>query len=378
MLRCLTAVGLGCALAIAVGAPTLSQERDLDAWMQAAQVGPHQPAEEDWAEIEARALEEGKVVVYAATGLIVDAAAGFEAKYPGITVEAYDLRALDLLERVRREFEAGVFNADVINVGSPDIIRQQLESQDAVVNYVPRDMEAVIPEQFRTPYLNQRLNALGWAYNGAEFEEPPFENWWELTEPEWKGRVLHDTPARSSSMLQFATAVVQNADELAAAYERHYGQPIELTEENAGYEFLKRLLANSVIGNGSTGMAEGVSASSGPFVGLVVYSLRGQAEPGGPYSFEYAYDADPALGIVWGENQLMMAHSQHPNAAKLMIRYLLDEGYMEHFSRNPSPRTDIEPQPPYRVMSDMGWWNVDLDFAIQNSSDVLDFWLAHQ
>jgi iron(III) transport system substrate-binding protein len=357
----------------------LAQTETVDEWMQRAEVGPYQPDVEDWDRIYELAREEGRVVVYSATPLILDAAVGFMERYPGIEVEAFDVRALDLLEKVRREYESGIYNADVINVGSPEIIRQSLEEIDAVVNYVPRDMMDVIPEQFREPYLFQRMNAIGWAYNPDQHDEPPFTNWWELTEPQWQGRIVHDSPARSFSTLQFAIAVVQHADEFAAAYERLYGEPIELTTPNAGYEYLKRLLENSVIGSGgSTGMAQAVTDSTGDFAALVVYSLYGQTLPGGQYRFEYNRDMDPAMGLAWGENQLLVTRSANPNAAKLLTRFMLDEGYFEHFARNPSPRTDVEPVEPYEKLGEMNWWTVDLDFAIEHGSDILDFWLTYQ
>lgn len=357
----------------------LAQTESIDDWMRRAEVGPYQPEVEDWDRIYELARQEGRVIVYSATPLILDAAAGFMQRYPGIEVEAFDVRALDMLEKVRREYEAGIYNADVINVGSPEIIRQSLEEIGAVVNYVPREMMDVIPVQFREPYLYQRMNAIGWAYNPDHHEAPPFSNWWELTEPQWQGRVVHDSPSRSFSTLQFAIAVVEHADEFAAAYERHYGRPIELTTENAGYEYLKRLLANSVIGSGgSTGMAQAVTDSTGDFTALVVYSLYGQTVEGGQYRFEYNRDMDPAMGLAWGENQLMITRSAHPNAAKLMTRFMLDEGYFAHFSRNPSPRTDVEPVPPYEKLGEMNWWTVDLDFAIEHGSDILDFWLIYQ
>ena len=48
----------------------------MDAWLQEAELGPYEGAQ-DWAEIEAKAREEGEVIVYSSSSRIAKVAEAF-------------------------------------------------------------------------------------------------------------------------------------------------------------------------------------------------------------------------------------------------------------------------------------------------------------
>lgn len=78
----------------------------------------------------------------------------------------------------------------------------------------------------------------------------PITNWWQLVEPELKGKFFMEDPAADASTTAKITLIVQHADEMAAAYQTQYGKEWTTDESygddtpNAGYLFLKKLAKN--------------------------------------------------------------------------------------------------------------------------------------
>ena len=90
-----------------------------------------------------------------------------------------------------------------------------------------------------------------------------------------------------ASTLDFITTIVLNADALADDYERVFGEPIQLTTPNAGYELLKGIMNNRPrIFNRHTDLANAVGDpnSTNPPIGISI-----------PYS-TLRYAGDPARG----------------------------------------------------------------------------------
>ena len=114
------------------------------------------------------------------------------------------------------------------------------------------------------------------SYNENYYDEPPVGNWWELTEEKWRGLVYMPTPIRSMTTLAFFTMVIRNSDVMAEAYEDLYGEPLILPAgENAGREFIRRLMANGAnVVNSSDEIAEAIGAqgSSSPNIGIMISS----------------------------------------------------------------------------------------------------------
>jgi iron(III) transport system substrate-binding protein len=66
------------------------------------------------------AKKEGKVVLYSISSRCVRVAESFMKRYPGVTVEAYDISTNELNEKITREYAAGVRNADLIHIKDQD------------------------------------------------------------------------------------------------------------------------------------------------------------------------------------------------------------------------------------------------------------------
>ena len=75
---------------------------EMDAWLQEAKLGPYE-GEQDWAEIERLANEEGELVIYSSSSRIEKVAVVFEEKYPGIKVLSHDLGSVGTVEKTMRD-----------------------------------------------------------------------------------------------------------------------------------------------------------------------------------------------------------------------------------------------------------------------------------
>ena len=73
-------------------------------------------------------------------------------------------------------------------------------------------------------------------YNTEVYAEDPLDIW-DLTLPEWQGKVMLRDPALTGDHINFFTELVRRSDVLEQEYERRFGNLLELREENAAYEF---------------------------------------------------------------------------------------------------------------------------------------------
>ncbi|WP_036745802.1 ABC transporter substrate-binding protein [Paenibacillus sp. UNC451MF] len=341
-------------------------------------------------ELYAKAKQEGKVVVYSQSSRIKDVKATFEAKYPGIKVEAFNLSTNDIVEKVIREQAAGIYNADVIFVkDASGAVSTELTSKKLVHKYLPTDLSAKMVEPYKSkssglvPYFSLRAIF----YNTDVYKTPPVTNWWDLTMPEWKGKVLLNDPIDSADMMDLFLAMVQHADEMKQAYKDKFGKDIVLEgTENAAYEFIKRFLKNDpVLMKSSDEVVEavGVTNQGKPPIGIGASSkLRDVVDK--KLSIAATYDVLPRISVV-GPSYLYVADkAPNVNAAKLMIRWMAGEadGKADGFkpfnvmgswsTRTDNGRTDQLPIDKLHV------WDYDSDFFYKNYVKFREFWLKMQ
>lgn len=122
---------------LSLGASALGQS--YDAWLQQAQLGPYQQAEEDWDALLEAARSEPPLVLYTETSRAFPMVEAFEAE-TGLSVEGINLRGTEIIERIRREFDAGIYNVGVVLVGSGALIQDQLMSRNALTAYTPSEL----------------------------------------------------------------------------------------------------------------------------------------------------------------------------------------------------------------------------------------------
>ena len=374
----------------------LAQTDEQVAWLQLAELGEYQPAVEDWGAIYDAAREEGKVVIYSLSSRIYDAISSFKAVYPGVEVEAFDLTDTEQVEKLIREQGAGIYSVDILFFAGAIVPELELLPQGYIYNYVPHQLfdgkatAETIPEAMREPLLVHSLESKVVFYNTENYPDTlPLTTLWALTRPEWNGRVQMKDPMMTEENMNFLQTIVQHADDMAAAYEVEFGEPIALSAgvENAGYEFIKRLVENDIVltsSDGDAAKAVGAVGQEAAPVTLSVASSKLRYNDTKGTVLGIAWDLEPMAGIT-KQNMLAIANlAPHPNAAKLLIRYMLGDsfgggGFIPfNVPGGWSARSDVPSAAPGVTLDSLGnnTWFLDAAWIYDNGLLVQDFWLS--
>lgn len=362
-------------------------EADMTEWEKSSGIWDWEETEEELYE---KAKAEGAVTLYSISSRSAKVAEDFNAKYPGVVCTPFDISTNELLEKVTREHEAGVYNADVVHIKDVDgSLWMEYVREKLFYAYQPSDIMAHIDKTFSATSTPLYIELIQLFYNSeANPDGAPVSSLWDLTKPEWTGRVLMQNPVNDLGWSAWATGFVleETATALEAEYEEVFGEPLTLSSgcENAGYEFLKRLYDNApVFTSSSDEAAEAVGT-------------RGQANP--PIGFAASSkvrkneDSDwvlapvnltPNTGIPAINTLYAVEGAKHSSAAKLLIRFMMggtdgtETGYSHFNTLGGWPvRDDIvaaEGSTPY---SEVNVAEFDPLQIYETIGDVTDFWIG--
>jgi iron(III) transport system substrate-binding protein len=260
-----------------------------------------------------------------------------------------------------------------------------------VFPWVPPDLKKVIPQKFRDPLLTLRVTVTTLFYNTDTWpDKPPLDSWWDIIRPEWKGRLVVVDPRVDNQALNFFIAFILNAEEMAKDYERTFGKPLKLTTKNAGYEWIKMIFANEpkLVRKDKEARYIGKPGQTKPSLG-VSWGLSRITDTDNP---KYGLKLAPPLGLKPKMGSLFPVllniayKAPHPNAAKLLIRWILGDekggsGFAPWFTPGNLPtRTDIKRVPPHPFNPKLSWrvkdlntWLPDPKGVWEKQREVLDF-----
>jgi iron(III) transport system substrate-binding protein len=276
----------------------------------------------------AAAKKDGSLVALNSSGIVEDEGAAFEKKY-GIKVEGIKMDEAEQAERITRETDAANVTVSVMAMSDGGILAGKLRPDGYVENWVPPDLASTIPDEWEDP-LTQLWKAQLFFYNTEATASCPIKNIWQLTEPDWRGKVAMQDPLGKPKLIDwFSYLVGDQVDELDAAFQAQYGKALQTTEQNAGYEFIKRLAANSPIlqkGDEEASEAVGAPGQSSPPVGFFASTkLRNNEDKG--YKLGVCGDLQPWAGFAYPKYIQIVSKGPAPNAARLFAHFLLtDEG----------------------------------------------------
>ncbi|MBR5420877.1 MAG: extracellular solute-binding protein [Lachnospiraceae bacterium] len=271
-----------------------------------------------------KALSEDVLIVYTVSTRAVDAKDSFEKAYPGLTVEIRDLRSPNLIDAVEEDHEKGLANCDVVicNDNSGDF-KSRLVDTGIVLPYMPQDIGAHMKEGMAGEMITFLSEAELLLYNSARYDSCPIDNIWALTEQKYRGTIYMPNPLRSFSTYAFCGACMQHAEELAAAYEKYCGSPLEIPEGmNAAEVFWSRASENIVFTNSSDEVVEALGSGAADF-GIGVSSKLRLKDLG--YDMEAVYRLEPFCGCRTSVAVMLAADSPNVNSARLFVRWLLGE-----------------------------------------------------
>jgi iron(III) transport system substrate-binding protein len=367
-------------------APTAAPLTPQEEWLKANQLGSYDTGVQDWAAIEAAAIAEGELLVYANTSKIEKAAEGFMEKYPGIKVQAFDLGGDDVLLKTVEEQKAGAFTGDVwASSGGAELVGNVMPHQ-YVWKFVPDMVGAVTPVEYQDPLLMSRLGTTVFAYNSELNPDGcPIKNIWELTQPEWKGKFFIEDPMNDASTLSKLITFASKADEMKAAYVALYGSDpvLDADTPDAGWLWLKRFAQNGPIpqpGGDEVDSAFATPGMTDSYMALGSYSNY-PAVLDGELAFEPCWGMTPVVGIQSQSYLGIINQAPHPNAAKLWIAWQAGEEGRKPWAKFGTFFPDStyvvpEGQKTLEEIFSMTWF-INEQYAYDNMIQARDFYLVN-
>ncbi|HNS51135.1 MAG TPA: extracellular solute-binding protein [Anaerolineae bacterium] len=383
----LVAIVAGCG-AQATEAPEGTELTAAEQWAKDNGFGPYQPAEEDWAAIEAAAKKEGKVVVYCNSSKFEKLLESWNELYPDIALEGGDTD--DIATKMSSEQQAGNVVGDVWYNSDGHLLYGEFVPNQWLWSYVPTGLKVEDVTADR-PFAVVRHGVDVIGYNQEIRPEGcPLTNWWQLTEPELEGKFFMEDPAADASTTAKISLIVQHADDMAEAYQALYSKEWTTDADygtdttNAGYLFLKKLAKNK------PGLQPGGDEVDAAFATL---GMDASVEPGygwtglsslettldGELAMAPCYGLQPVVGILKSTYLAVANGSTHPNAAKLFIKFALSPEGIDPWNRigNYPTVEGIELPEGMPARGELELWPSDDFFSYQNNSQIRDFWLAN-
>ena len=363
----------------ATEAPVLGGKEE---WLKANQLGPYDTGEQDWDAIEEAAKKEGSVIVYANSSKISKAAEMWAEKYPEIKIEGYDLGGDDVLSKTIGEQQSGLFVGDVwFSSGGAEVVGTVLPKEYAW-RFVPQGLK--VPEELTHPLLISRFGTTMLAYNSELNDSCPVNNLWELTQPEWKGKVIIEDPLNDSSTLSKLITIAYHADEMQAAYVDLYDAEPVLDEDtpDAGWLWLKRFAQNGPVPQPGGDEVDSAFATPGMtenYLAFTSYSNYPDVQDGN-LAFEPCWGIAPISGVQSQSYLAILNQAPHPNAAKLFIRFVMNEGkdpwakFGTYF-----PLTDYEVPEGMKTLEEVRQltWLIEEQYAYEHLVQARDFYLLN-
>ncbi|GGL50117.1 ABC transporter substrate-binding protein [Wenxinia marina] len=291
-------------LALAAGGAQ-AQDFDLDALIEAARAEP-------------------PLAVFDSTGKIVEMAEAFAAEY-GLEAVGQKVKAEEQLEMMAREAIAGNVQGDVSIISDAPAAIAQLLPNGFAESWVPPDLADSILPEYQDPLVVVTM-ANVWTYNTEIYDACPVSNVWELTEPEWRGRVAMQDPLGKSVYTDWFNQMQSHGDaEMAAAFEAHFGTAPDLSEMSATEQWVAALAANAPLlgsSDSNAGEAVGAPGQSEGFIGLMS-SAKYRDNADSDYRLGLCADMQPWIGFTNAGVGLIASGTDSPNAARLFMRWVL-------------------------------------------------------
>lgn len=341
--------------------------------------------------------ENNPIVVYCTTSKMSKVAENFMEEYPELTVEVNDLDGGESITKVVTEIDADNPVCDVV---------QDSDSRgDIAFNYYGKYLDAYYPAEI-VANIDPGLLTYGmpfyssisyWFYNTDAFPQgSPVSNWWDIIEVDDAGNQVYDLYTKEigseSTYLALFSNFVAHPEDLEAAYEEKYGEPLTYTydadalgfeAENAGYEYLYRFsqLKVTFISDGDE-IVEAVANSTAekPILGLASAGKIGNRDDNN-WPIAWVTKLAPYVSTQNTSYVYTIPASNSPAGSRLFIWYLLGghdgsgNGYKPIMKEGSwSIRNDfVNDNNPF-PLSESDTIPADLVGIYANYLDVSDFW----
>ena len=269
----------------------------------AAMLASAPAAGQSWDEVVTAAKKEGKLTLYhnirpAGIEVILQK---FRGKYPEIQTEQIRLGSGPLNERFRTEFAANRHIADVVVTYADSDFMKEVPAWFA--KWQPPELKGNFPEGVNIGdqlfAILQVREAIIWNKTLVKDADAPQE-WADLFDPKWKGKVALNTPWRSISVQQ-----------LFAYWDK-------LGIKDAA----EKMKANEVrFFEGSSGIIQAVVRGDAAVAHITDIPLNGMLADGAPIGFAYPKSGTTTSDSIAG----VAAKAPHPNVARVFLNWLMSK-----------------------------------------------------
>lgn len=323
--------------------------------------------------------EGGVINVYAGSSKMMKTGEAFKEKYPELEVEVYDLDQDEATAKIKTEYETGNVSADVLHAkDTAGEIYYDYMPGGYIESYYPADLCANIDPELLKYGLAFYGSMNLWYYNTKAFPDGcPLDNWWDIVAmnedgtPKWN--LFTKNLGSETAYLALLGSFTLHPEEMAAAYEEYYGEPITYTYDgaavgvedgNAGYEFIYRLSqhpAMTFIDDGDE-VVQAIhflyeeSGENG--LAFASASKMDNAEDG--YNIAWVTDIAPYTAMANCNYMYVISGCDNPAGARLFIRYQMSaDGFGESFDR-------------------LGNWSVDKTYVSEENPFTLAEFAEHE
>ncbi len=365
------------ALLAAACVPAFAQAQDLDT------MSPE--------ELLPLAQAEGSVTVFSLSSRIARVEAAFEAAYPGIDMIGIDLSSAKQIARVVAEQQAGVYAVDVLYTADSPVVLRDLMEPGRAHTYVPPRVADQLEERFKSPLLVHRLSTKVLMYNeAANPDGSPITNLWQLTLPEWSGRVMMVDPTQRGELLDLLTEIALHSDEMAEAYKAQFGKDIDVDSDlgDAGEQFIRDLFNNDLVlvsNSDALNKAVGAKDATNPPVAFGTYSDRRDNEEEG-WALQVANDVVPANGILFPAVLEIADKAPHPAAARLVIDFMFGDDSADggpafapfNVPGDYATRDTVVDDPDSVPLEELDAWTINTQAVAENRARIADLIITLQ
>ena len=277
--------------------------------------------------------EKGTMQIYSTTSLAANTVESFLAVYSDLNVAISDVGEADMFTKLSTEVNSAAQGADMALLQNAYRMKNELISEDLLVNYFPEKYKDVVAAEYQDPAAILFVSKLLFMNKTGEAKD--LTNVWELTEDAQKGNIYFKNPEDEPVGMNFL--IMLTSDEwnakLEAAYKNYYGKDWDnqANYTSCAYEFLDKFLANcnytySADGGICTGIAEGNPGS----IGLFVFSKL-RTNEAARNNLQICATANDGAGIegfagfMYPTYAQICADTDMPYTCALFINYLLSQ-----------------------------------------------------
>lgn len=343
------------------------------------------------AELLPLAQAEGSVTVFSLSSRIARVEAAFEEAYPGIDLIGLDMSSAKQIARIIAEQDAGVYAVDVVYVTDSPVVLRDLLTPGRIHTYVPPRVADQLEEKFKVPLLVHRLSTKVLMYNEQAYPNgSPVTNLWQLTLPEWTGKVMMVDPTQRGELLDLLTEIALHPDEMAAAFKAQFGTDIVVDDDlnGAGEQFIRNLFLNDLVlvsNSDDLNKAVGTKDATDPPVAFGTYSDRRDNEEEG-WALQVANDVEPANGILFPAVLAVADKAPNPAAARLLIDFMFGDDSADggaafkpfNVPGDYATRSTIADDPDSVPLEGLNAWTIRSEAIAENRARIADLIITLQ